>query len=111
MGPEQLEAVVREIAKRHGAEVTIIAGDDLLVQGFPAIHAVGRASHRAPRLIELSWGDRAHPAIALVGKGVCRSAEHTSELQSLMRISSAASCFKKKNNITASTYTSDNKSL
>src|SRR3546814_14891772 len=70
MGPEQLEAVVREIAKRHGAEVTIIAGDDLLVQGFPAIHAEGRASHRAPRLLELSWGDRANPAIALVGKGV-----------------------------------------
>lgn len=71
MGPDQLEAVVREIGKRHGAQVTAITGDDLLAQGFPAIHAVGRASHRAPRLIELRWGDPAHPAIALVGKGVC----------------------------------------
>ncbi|PIQ36285.1 MAG: leucyl aminopeptidase [Lysobacterales bacterium CG17_big_fil_post_rev_8_21_14_2_50_64_11] len=71
MGPEHLEAVVREIAQRHGAQVAVIAGDDLLAHGFPAIHAVGRASHRAPRLIELSWGDPTHPAIALVGKGVC----------------------------------------
>ena len=71
MGPDQLEAVVREIAQRHGAEVSVVVGDDLLSQGFPAIHAVGRASHRAPRLIELSWGNPAHPAIALVGKGVC----------------------------------------
>ena len=37
----------------------------------PAIHAVGRASHRAPRLIELDWGDASHPHVAIVGKGVC----------------------------------------
>lgn len=71
MGPEQLQAVVREIAERHGAQATVIAGDDLLTQGFPAIHAVGRASHRAPRLLELRWGNPEHPPIALVGKGVC----------------------------------------
>ncbi|MBS0283658.1 MAG: leucyl aminopeptidase family protein, partial [Proteobacteria bacterium] len=37
------------------------------------IHAVGQAAskERAPRLIELEWGDPAHPRIALVGKGVC----------------------------------------
>ena len=37
------------------------------------IAAVGRAAtaDRAPRLIELEWGDRAHPRIAIVGKGVC----------------------------------------
>ena len=44
---------------------------DLLAQGYPAIHAVGRASHRAPRFIELHWGDDAAPHVALVGKGVC----------------------------------------
>ncbi|MGG6549425.1 UNVERIFIED_CONTAM: hypothetical protein NY100_28815, partial [Prevotella sp. 15_C9] len=34
---------------------------------------VGRAAAKenAPRLIELEWGDAAHPRIALVGKGVC----------------------------------------
>ena len=46
-------------------------GDDLLKQNFPLIHAVGRASPRAPRLIDLTWGDAAHPKITLVGKGVC----------------------------------------
>ena len=49
----------------------MIVGDELLEQNFPAIHAVGRASHRAPRLIALRWGDAAHPHVALVGKGVC----------------------------------------
>ena len=71
MGPQQLEDVAREIAKTHGAQVEVISGDELLAQNFPAIHAVGRASHRAPRLIALRWGDSDLPHVALVGKGVC----------------------------------------
>ncbi|HEX5664473.1 MAG TPA: leucyl aminopeptidase family protein [Xanthomonadaceae bacterium] len=71
MGPQELEQVVREIALAHGAEVEVVEGDALLSANFPAIHAVGRASHRAPRLIELRWGDASHPHLALVGKGVC----------------------------------------
>ncbi len=71
MGPQDLESTVREIALAHGARVEVVEGDALLEAGFPAIHAVGRASHRAPRLIELQWGDDAHPHVALVGKGVC----------------------------------------
>ncbi len=71
MGPQELEAVAVRLAKAHGGRVDTIAGEALLKRGFPAIHAVGRASHRAPRLIELNWGDDAHPRIAIVGKGVC----------------------------------------
>ena len=71
MGPDELEAVAREIAEAHGGQLESIAGDELLKQNFPAIHAVGRASHRAPRLLHLTWGDEAHPPLALVGKGVC----------------------------------------
>ncbi len=71
MGPEQMEAVVRDIATAHGATFESIVGDALLAQNLPAIHAVGRASHRAPRLLHLSWGDAAHPHVAIVGKGVC----------------------------------------
>ena len=71
MGPQELESVVRDIAHAHGARVETVEGDALLETGFPAIHAVGRASHRAPRLIELHWGDDAHPRVAIVGKGVC----------------------------------------
>ncbi len=71
MGPDQLEQVACEIAERHGAQTEVISGDDLLTRNFPAIHAVGRASHRAPRLVSLRWGDESHPHIALVGKGVC----------------------------------------
>lgn len=71
MGPADLEAVTREIAQTHGADIDVLIGDDLLLHNFPAIHAVGRASHRDPRLIVLHWGDQAHPHIAIVGKGVC----------------------------------------
>ena len=71
MGPDQLEAVARGIAEAHGGRFEAITGDALLEQNFPAIHAVGRASHRAPRLLALRWGEDAHPHVAIVGKGVC----------------------------------------
>ena len=71
MGPQELEAVAVRIAAAYGGRVESIAGEALLQHNFPAIHAVGRASHRAPRLITLDWGDDAHPRLAIVGKGVC----------------------------------------
>ena len=71
MGPDELEAVVREIAQAQGADLDVLVGDDLLAHNFPAIHAVGRASHRAPRLIVLHWGAQDAPHLVLVGKGVC----------------------------------------
>ena len=71
LGPQQLEDAVRALGERHGGECLAIVGDDLLARNLPAIHAVGRASHRAPRLLRLDWGDPAHPRLALVGKGVC----------------------------------------
>lgn len=71
MGPDELEATARAIAQAHGATIAVVAGDDLLAQRYPAIHAVGRASHRAPRIIELGWGDASHPHVVICGKGVC----------------------------------------
>jgi leucyl aminopeptidase len=71
LGPQQLEDVVRDIAAQHGADCMSIVGDELLAHGLPAIHAVGRASHRAPRLIALRWGEASAPHVAIVGKGVC----------------------------------------
>ncbi|KFL36456.1 leucyl aminopeptidase family protein [Arenimonas donghaensis] len=71
MGPAELEAIVAELARMHGGETRSVVGDALTDQNFPAIHAVGRASHRAPRLVELNWGDPSHPRLAIVGKGVC----------------------------------------
>ncbi|HXI05638.1 MAG: leucyl aminopeptidase family protein [Bradyrhizobium sp.] len=70
MGPAELEAAAREVAKRFDAKFDCIAGD-ALARDFPLIHAVGMASTRAPRLIDFSWGDAAHPKVTLVGKGVC----------------------------------------
>lgn len=70
MGPEELAQAAEDIASRFGASYNCILGEELK-RGFPLIHAVGMASSRAPRLIELTWGDRAHPSVTLVGKGVC----------------------------------------
>ncbi|KRE82883.1 cytochrome C oxidase subunit II [Rhodanobacter sp. Soil772] len=71
MGPEQLGDAIKQLGKTHKAKVRDWVGDELLKANFPTIHAVGRASHRAPRLVELSWGKREHPKLVLVGKGVC----------------------------------------
>jgi len=71
MGPAELEAATRALAAEFGAHATSIIGDDLLTENLPLIHAVGRASTRAPRLIDLHWGEARHPKITLVGKGVC----------------------------------------
>jgi len=69
MGPAELEAAARALAAEFGATVTVTKGP-ALAEGFPMIEAVGRASPRAPRLIDLGWGTEG-PRVTLVGKGVC----------------------------------------
>ena len=71
MGPEELADAAASVAARHGARCSVIVGDDLLARNYPAVHAVGRASTREPRLIDVVWGDASHPKVTLVGKGVC----------------------------------------
>ncbi|CAD7697998.1 unnamed protein product [Ostreobium quekettii] len=74
LGPEEIAAEAMAVAARHGAKVDVIVGEDLLTSNYPAIHTVGRASSRAPRLVDIRWsadpnkGDL--PKVALVGKGV-----------------------------------------
>ncbi|MDE2301210.1 MAG: leucyl aminopeptidase family protein [Sphingomonadales bacterium] len=72
MGPSELEQAVERIARRHRARLRVTRGE-ALEREFPMVHMVGRAAGRAhaPRMIELEWGDAAHPRLALVGKGVC----------------------------------------
>jgi leucyl aminopeptidase len=72
LGPAELEAAARTVATNCGAGVTVTAGK-ALAEGYPMIAAVGQAAtaDRAPRLIELEWGNPAHPRVAIVGKGVC----------------------------------------
>ena len=71
MGPAELAAAAQKLARAHKAKIKVIVGDDLLRQNYPTIHAVGRASVRAPRLIDLTWGKASDPRVTLVGKGVC----------------------------------------
>jgi leucyl aminopeptidase len=71
MGPAELAEAARAAALIGGAEFNCIIGEELLEQNYPMIHAVGRASHRLPRLIDMRWGNPKHPKLTLVGKGVC----------------------------------------
>ena len=71
MGPEELAEEAKRVSKRHAARYSSIVGDDLIEADYPLVHAVGRASERAPRLVDIRWGKPAHPLITLVGKGVC----------------------------------------
>jgi leucyl aminopeptidase len=70
MGPAELEQAARDLAGRHGAKVEVVTGA-VLEKNFPLVHAVGQAAARAPRLIDLVWGEAKHPKVTLVGKGVC----------------------------------------
>ncbi len=72
MGPRQIETIAREIAEQHGAQITVIEGEGLLEANYPAVHAVGRAADptRAPRFIEITWGEAGRPLVCVVGKGV-----------------------------------------
>ena len=69
-GPANLEASVRHLADMFDADVSSIVGRELLERNYPMIHAVGRAAHEAPRLVEIVWGDPSHPRLAIVGKGI-----------------------------------------
>ena len=69
--PQALVQRAIEVANAHGANVQLYVGDELLIAGFPTVHAVGRAATAPPELIDFTWGDEAHPKVTLVGKGVC----------------------------------------
>lgn len=71
LGPAELADAAAALARQCGAQYRCVVGEDLLRDNYPLIHAVGRASHQAPRLIDLRWGDPSHPRVTLVGKGVC----------------------------------------
>ncbi len=70
-GPRELESAVSDLAKAHSAALSTTSGE-ALEREYPMVHAVGRAASpdRAPRMIELEWGDQRHPRLAIVGKGV-----------------------------------------
>lgn len=71
MGPSELALAAKELGKTYKVSTKQIVGEDLLKQNYPAIYVVGRASDDAPRIIDLRWGNKKHPKLTLVGKGVC----------------------------------------
>jgi leucyl aminopeptidase len=71
MGPGALAEAAQTLATQYQARCTITRGDALLREGYPMIHAVGRASDEPPCLIDIRWGEESAPKVTLVGKGVC----------------------------------------
>jgi leucyl aminopeptidase len=71
MGPTEFAAAAEKLASQYGAQFSQIVGEELLAQNYASIYTVGRASDDAPRLLDLRWGNAAHPKLILVGKGVC----------------------------------------
>ncbi|HFD15362.1 MAG TPA: leucyl aminopeptidase family protein [Rhodospirillales bacterium] len=71
LGPAELADAASDLAREFGAEIEIPVGEELRERNYPAVWAVGRASDRAPRLIDLRWGEANRPKLTLVGKGVC----------------------------------------
>lgn len=71
MMPEHLAEAAKDLADIFGADFTAIVGHELLQHNYPVIHAVGRASDHPPQLLDMQWGDKKHPKLTLVGKGVC----------------------------------------
>jgi leucyl aminopeptidase len=70
LGPAELAEQATIVARSLGAEVKTIVGEDLLEENYPAIYAVGKGSPRAPRLVDIRWGNPDAPKLSLVGKGV-----------------------------------------
>lgn len=71
LGPDALEAAALDLAAQFRAKAAVTRGDKLLQQNLPLVYAVGRASDKAPRLVDFSWGAPDAPKVTLVGKGVC----------------------------------------
>ena len=72
LGPAELASAIEEAVQVYKPVLTTHVGA-AIEQLFPCIAAVGRAAApgREPRIVELEWGDEAHPRIAIIGKGVC----------------------------------------
>ena len=70
MGPVALHKAAKNLADEYSAQFMATIGEDLLKHNLPMIHAVGRAAHEEPRLVEFKWGDPSHPRLALIGKGI-----------------------------------------
>ncbi|MCP1726897.1 leucyl aminopeptidase [Natronospira proteinivora] len=69
LGPAELANTLGELAEEFSADFREYEGEEL-EREFPAVHVVGQAASRGPRLARLEWGNPEHPPLALVGKGV-----------------------------------------
>src|SRR3546814_5434000 len=105
-GVGQSEA--RDLLRRHKIERLIVVDDDYRAVGLITVKDMEK-SEAHPNAAKDAHGRLLVGAASTVGDAgyerSMRSEEHTSELQSLMRISYAVFCLKKKNHQKATPYT------
>jgi leucyl aminopeptidase len=71
LGTKALADYAAKIANSFDATCTIIEDTHQLQNEFPLVWAVGCGSDQAPYVVDFTWGNPDHPAVTLVGKGVC----------------------------------------
>src|SRR3546814_3790861 len=99
--------VSRFMAYVYGRRARSKSAERIELNGEPAIAIYFRGKLDSVLFIEPGPDDRATTIYALRNPEKLRSEEHTSELQSLMRISYAVFCLKKKNNYKEHTTTQE----
>src|SRR3546814_1242266 len=95
-------------AEMHGLEETYAEADELpdeVDQRLGEIETALAAFDDRPQLFDPEEVARAGAFVSIDGSGALRSEEHTSELQSLMRISYAVFCLKKNTQVKNNNYT------
>lgn len=68
--PSTLSEIAKKMASDYNLQFQEVVGDNLLKQNYPTIHAVGKGSDDAPRLLELRGGS-GKTKITIIGKAVC----------------------------------------
>ncbi len=69
--PLGLTKVAMMLGKKYRASVSQLTSGAILEKLYPATWTIGSASYNAPRIIDLRWGNKRHPKLVLIGKGVC----------------------------------------
>jgi leucyl aminopeptidase len=70
LGTDDLAKAAQTMAKSCKGQVKVISDKATIQDEFPLIYAVGKASPRKPQLVELTWGEKKHPKVTIVGKGI-----------------------------------------
>tara|TARA_Y100000590_G_scaffold364139_1_gene422323 strand:- start:78528 stop:79883 length:1356 start_codon:yes stop_codon:yes gene_type:complete len=70
LNPDYFSELIHKNFTLKDCKINEIIGKELLNKNLPLIYEVGKSSEFEPRLLDISWGEKRHPKIVLIGKGV-----------------------------------------